>query len=118
MSQYPHVPACDSWEEDVQPPEAVPTTPSTQSQTSTDPQVKPSKMKRYLSRTDKHVEFCSLSPEEALARVEANENCNQEKKAQAQREKWHRQQGGEWQRWRGEWFWHEWQYKERWSKPY
>ena len=80
--------------------------------------MKPSRMKRFLARKPEQDEFLSLSPDEALARVEANEKANKAKDEKAQAEKWCRQKGDDWTWWRGEWYWHEWELKERWTKPY
>ena len=87
-------------------------------QASEERHVKPSRMKRFVTRQPEQEEFLSLSIAEQLARVEANEKANKAKDEKAQAEKWCRQKGDDWTWWRGEWYWHEWELKERWTKPY
>ena len=82
------------------------------------PYIKESKVKRYLSRKEKHEDFMNKDAEEMLAYMEENQKLNDQKKTDAQQRKWHKTEGGRWEKWSGKWYWMEWYYKQRWSGPY
>ena len=82
------------------------------------PHIKPSKVKRYLSRSDKHEAFSNMDPDKMLEYIEQNQKINDEKKKAAQAQKWYEKEGGEWQKWGERWYWCDWRLRERWSGPY
>jgi len=110
MSATPPILHWDAWEPPVEHPD----------QESTDVQrhSKPSKVRRFLVRKHKQDAFMALPTDDALAYLEQNEKANQDKNSEARAEKWWRSGGGRWVTWHGEWYWRQWQVKERWNGPY
>ena len=119
MSEQLSVPAWDSWDEDV----LTSTNSNTASASHGDssdnlPHVKPAKVSRYVKRDDKHEAFSSLDTSEMLKFIDENQTKNDAKNEEAQRQKWHKEDGGQWEEYHGKWYWKEWKYQQRWPGPY
>ena len=105
MSATPPILHWDAWEPPVEHPDQ-------------ERHSKPSKVRRFLARKHKQDAFMALPTDDALAYLEQNEKANQDKNSEARAEKWWRSGGGRWVTWHGEWYWRQWQVKERWNGPY